>query len=55
VVRWWAEWNIKDVAAPQVYRKAESPADMNTRADRDMRLHAMSFEPEEAYTKATDG
>lgn len=55
VVRWWMEWNFDGVAAPRVYRKTESPADMNTRADRDMRLHEMGFDPDEAYIKATYG
>ncbi|MBP6096148.1 MAG: hypothetical protein KA503_06860 [Methyloversatilis sp.] len=28
---------------------------MNTRADRDTKLHAMGFRPDEAYIKATYG
>ena len=55
VVRWWTDWNFEGVAAPRVYRKTESPADMNTRAERDSKLHAMGFAPEEAYIKATYG
>ncbi|MDP2867747.1 DUF935 domain-containing protein [Methyloversatilis sp.] len=55
VVRWWMDWNFPDAAAPRVYRKVESAPDMNTRADRDTKLHAMGFRPDEAYIKATYG
>ncbi len=55
VVRWWMDWNFPDAAPPRVYRKVESAVDMNTRADRDTKLHDMGFRPDEAYIKATYG
>lgn len=55
VVRWWMDWNFPDVDAPRVYRKVEPPEDLNTRAERDSKLHAMGYEPEESYIKETYG
>lgn len=55
VVRWWMDFNFPDAAAPRVYRKTEPPEDLNTRAERDSKLHAMGFEPDEAYIKETYG
>lgn len=55
VVRWWMEWNYPGVDMPRVYRKVEPPEDLNTRAERDSKLHAMGFEPEESYIKETYG
>ncbi len=55
VVRWWMEWNFPGVEMPRVYRKVEPPEDLNTRAERDSKLHAMGYEPDESYIKETYG
>jgi hypothetical protein len=54
-VKWWTEWNFPTAVPPKVYRLTETPEDLNGRAERDTKIHAMGFEPTEEYITETYG
>lgn len=54
-VKWWTEWNFPGAAAPRVYRLTEPPEDLNARAERDGKIHALGFDPTEEYITETYG
>jgi phage gp29-like protein len=47
--RWWTEWNFPGAMTPKVYRLTEVPEDLNSRAERDSKIHALGFDPTEEY------
>lgn len=54
-VRWWTEWNFPGAKPPRVYRHTEPPEDLNARADRDGKIAALGYEPDESYIAETYG
>ncbi len=57
-VRWWFEFNagaFPGATAPRVYRATEPPEDLNARADRDAKISALGYEPDENYIRETYG
>jgi len=54
-VRWWTEWNFPGATPPRVYRATEPPEDLAQRAERDTKIAALGFEPEESYILKTYG
>lgn len=54
-VKWWSEWNFPGAVPPRVYRLTEPPEDLNARAERDGKIHALGFDPTEDYIKETYG
>jgi len=54
-VRWWTEWNFPGALPPRVYRQTAAPEDMNQRAERDGKIHALGFDPTEQYIRETYG
>lgn len=50
-VKWWTEWNFPTAVPPKVYRVTEAPEDLNSRAERDTKIHAMGFDPTEEYVE----
>lgn len=53
--RWWTEWNFPGATPPRVYRHTEPPEDLNARAERDGKIVALGYEPEESYIVETYG
>lgn len=54
--RWWTDWNFgADVAAPRLRRLVEPEEDLGQRAEKDQKVKALGFEPEESYVKETYG
>lgn len=54
-VRWWTEWNFPGATPPRVYRHTEPEQDLDKRAERDTRIYALGYEPDEAYIEETYG
>lgn len=54
-VKWWTEWNFPGATPPRVYRQTEPPADLNAQAERDGKIFALGYEPDEAYIEETYG
>jgi phage gp29-like protein len=54
-VLWWTEWNFPGATPPRVYRHTEPPEDLNARAERDGKIAALGYEPEEDYILKTYG
>ncbi|MFN9051422.1 MAG: DUF935 family protein [Pseudanabaena sp.] len=54
-VKWWCEWNFPGATPPRVYRQTEVPEDLAQRADRDTKIHALGFDPDEDYILKTYG
>lgn len=54
-VKWWCDWNFPGAVPPKVFRVTEPPADLNARAERDGKIYALGFEPEEDYITETYG
>lgn len=48
-VKWWCEWNHPTAVPPRVYRNTEPPEDLAARADRDVKVHSLGFDPTEDY------
>ncbi|MCB0252555.1 MAG: DUF935 family protein [Anaerolineae bacterium] len=55
VARWWRDLNYPGAAVPRVWRKTEPDEDINERADRDTKIHALGYDPTEDYIKETYG
>ena len=53
VARWWRDLNYPGAAVPRVWRKTEPDEDINERADRDTKIHALGYDPTEDYIKET--
>jgi len=54
--RWWTDWNYgPEVAAPRLRRLVEPEEDLGARAEKDQKIKALGFEPDEAYVKETYG
>lgn len=54
-VKWWCEWNFPGATPPRVYRQTEVPEDLAKRAERDSKIFALGYEPDEAYILKTYG
>lgn len=54
-VKWWTEWNFPGAVPPRVYRHTEPAEDLNARAERDGKIHALGFDPTEDYILETYG
>lgn len=54
-VKWWTGWNFPGAVPPRVYRHTEPEEDLNARADRDGKIAALGFEPEDDYILKTYG
>lgn len=54
-VKWWSEWNFPGAVPPLVYRLTEPPEDLVQRAERDGKIFALGFEPDEEYIRETYG
>ena len=55
VATWLTEWNFPGAGVPSVWRETEQPEDLNKRAERDSKIHALGFEPTEDYVTQTYG
>jgi len=55
LVRWIVEYNRPGAAAPKVWRNFEEQEDLNSRAERDVRIGELGYEPDEAYILETYG
>lgn len=54
-VQWWTEWNFPGATPPRVFRLTEPPEDLNARAERDGKIHALGFDPTADYITETYG
>lgn len=54
-VKWWTEFNFPGATPPKVYRHTEPAEDMGARAERDSKIFALGYEPEESYILETYG
>lgn len=54
-VKWWCEWNFPGAVPPRVYRHTKPPEDLTVRAERDTKIFALGYEPEEDYILETYG
>jgi len=57
-VRWWLEYNalaFPGAKPPRVYRSTAPEADLNARAERDSKIIALGYEPDEGYILETYG
>lgn len=54
-VRWWTEFNFPGATPPKVFRQTEPAEDMGARAERDSKIFALGYEPEESYILKTYG
>jgi phage gp29-like protein len=55
VARWLTEWNFPGAALPQVWRIMEEEDDLNTRAERDVKLTSIGYKPSLKYIQDTYG
>ena len=55
VVRWLTEWNFPGARAPKVWRSIEPEEDLAARAERDAKIFALGYEPDQAYITETYG
>lgn len=55
VVRWLTEWNFPNANPPRVWRDTSEPEDLNSRAERDTKIYALGYEPNEDYITTTYG
>lgn len=56
VARWFTDYNFgADVASPRVYRTTSPPDDLAQRAERDVKVFSLGFEPTEEYITETYG
>lgn len=53
--KWWCEWNFPGAKTPRVYRHTKPPEDLSARAERDSKIYALGFEPEDSYILETYG
>jgi len=54
-VRWWTDFNFPGAVPPKVYRHTEPAEDLALRAERDSKISALGYEPEESYILETYG
>lgn len=57
-VAWWWEFNgaaFPGAKCPKVYRHTEPAEDLTARAERDAKIYALGYEPEETYITETYG
>lgn len=54
-VKWWTEWNFPGATPPRLYRHTSPPEDLNARAERDGKIIAMGYEPDDSYITQTYG
>jgi len=54
-LKWLTEWNFPGAALPRVYRVTEQPEDLNTRAERDVKIGELGFRPSLLYIQETYG
>lgn len=55
VAKWFAEFNFAGAAPPRVYRATQPPDDLGLRAERDVKVKSLGFEPTEEYILETYG
>ncbi len=55
LVKWIVDYNAPGAAYPKVWRSFKETIDLNARADRDTRLYALGYEPDENYITETYG
>lgn len=55
IAAWFRDFNFADAAAPRVYRSTQPPDDLAVRAERDVKVKSLGFEPTEAYILETYG
>jgi len=55
VVRWLTEWNFPGAKPPRVWRVVEPGEDLAARAERDVKIAQLGYEPDEAYITETYG
>lgn len=55
VATWFRDYNFPDAAVPRVYRATEPPDDLAQRAERDVKVKSLGFEPTEEYILETYG
>lgn len=55
LVRWITELNVPGATPPRLWRNYEEPEDLDKRADRDTKVHAMGFDPSDQYIQETYG
>jgi phage gp29-like protein len=53
--RWLSAWNFPAATPPKVWRRVEASADTNLLAERDTKIYAIGFEPDEAYIQQMYG
>ena len=54
-LKWWTEWNFPGAAVPRVWRNIEPPEDLNSRAERDVKIKSLGFSPTDEYILETYG
>ena len=52
---WWTEWNFPNAAVPMVWRMTDPPEDLSARAERDVKVFSLGYEPTEQYITDTYG
>ena len=55
LVKWITELNVPGATPPKLWRNYEEPEDLNTKADRDEKIHKMGFDPSDQYIRETYG
>lgn len=55
VGKWFTELNFPGAASPRVFRSTEPPDDLAQRAERDVKVKSLGFEPTEEYILETYG
>jgi len=55
VVRWLVDWNFPNAAYPRVFRDVQEAEDLNARAERDLQITRMGFQPTQDYIDTTYG
>lgn len=54
-LRWLTEYNFPGAAIPRVWRNTDPPEDLNSRAERDLKVSKLGFEPTEDYVREVYG
>jgi SPP1 gp7 family putative phage head morphogenesis protein len=55
VVRWLTEWNFPGARPPTVWRNTEPEEQLNQRAERDVKVYSLGYEPDEVYISKVYG
>ncbi len=53
--KWLTDWNYPGAVPPRVWRDIEPPEDLDALAERDAKIYALGFEPDEDYIRKTYG